>query len=442
MQDIKVLIVDDEKNIRTVLETELTSFGFRTAASPTGSAALELLEQKEFDVVLLDLNMPGMGGIDVLRQIRAGDMPVEVLVLTADAAVPTAVEAIKIGAYDYLVKPVDLEHLSKVIGRAFEKKLLRNENVVLKTAIKREEDREQMIAESPAMRECVNVMMKVAGTDFPVLIAGESGTGKEITARTLHRSSRRSEGPFLALNCGAIPENMVESELFGYERGAFTGAHARKLGLLELASSGTLFLDEIGDMPLPLQVKLLRVIETGAFFRLGGTRELKVDLRILSATNMDLSGAIEKGSFRSDLFYRIAGFTLAIPPLRERKEDIPLFIEQVQSRHPGFKQKRFSPEALTILMNYAWPGNVRELQNVVQRVLLLSPGNVMLPGDLPADLCLSSQPQASCLLCDVEREHILRTLKTTAGRLEKAADILGIHPRTLRRKLAEYGVQL
>jgi DNA-binding NtrC family response regulator len=235
---------------------------------------------------------------------------------------------------------------------------------------------------------------------------------------------------------------MVESELFGYERGAFTGAQARKLGLLEMASSGTLFLDEIGDMPLPLQVKLLRVIETGAFFRLGGTRELKVDLRIISATNKDLSGAIEKGSFRSDLFYRIAGFTLPIPPLRERKEDIPLFIEQVQSRNPAFKHKRFSPEALGILMNYAWPGNVRELQNVVQRVLLLSPGTVMLPGDLPSDLCMSARPQDSGLLCDVEREHILRTLNSAAGRIERTADILGIHPRTLRRKLAEYGVRL
>ncbi len=442
MPEIKVLIVDDEKNIRDVLKNELVTFGHRTAAADSGATALALLDQEEFDVVLLDLNIPGMSGIEILKHIRAGDIAVEVVVLTADAAIPSAVEAIKLGAYDYLVKPVDLDHLSNVIGQAFEKKRLRNENMLLKTTIKREEDREQLIAESPVMRECIAMIAKVAQTDFPVLIVGESGTGKEITARTLHRSSLRNEGPFIALNCGAIPENMVESELFGYEKGAFTGAHARKLGLLELASSGTLFLDEIGDMPIPLQVKLLRVIETGRFFRLGGTRELKVDLRIISATNKDLSGAIEKGAFRSDLFYRIAGFTLAIPPLRERKEDIPLFIEQVQARNQAFKHKKFSPDALAILLKYAWPGNVRELQNVIQRVLLLSNGAELTPLDLPSDLCGAERPAASGLLTDIEREHILKTLTRTGRQLEKAAEILGIHPKTLRRKLAEYGVDL
>ncbi len=442
MPEIKVLIVDDEKNIRDVLKNELLTFGHRTAAADSGTSALALLDQEEFDVVLLDLNIPGMSGIEILKQIRTGDIPVEVVVLTADAAIPSAVEAIKLGAFDYLVKPVDLDHLSNVIGQAFEKKRLRNENILLKTTIKREEDREQMIAESPAMRECLAIITKVAQTEFPVLIVGESGTGKEITARTLHRSSSRSDGPFIALNCGAIPETMVESELFGYEKGAFTGAHARKLGLLELASSGTLFLDEIGDMPIPLQVKLLRVIETGVFYRLGGTRELKVDLRIISATNKDLTGAIEKGAFRSDLFYRIAGFTVTIPPLRERKEDIPVFIEQVQARNQAFKHKRFSREALLILMKYPWPGNVRELQNVVQRVLLLSNGPELTPADLPSDLSGSERPTDSGRLSDLEREHILKTLTRTGRHLEKAAEILGIHPKTLRRKLAEYGVDL
>ena len=438
---IKVLVVDDEKNIREVLETELSTYGFATAAAATGPEALRRLEQEEFDVVLLDLNMPGMSGIEVLKQIHSGDIPVEVVVLTADAAIPSAVDAVKQGAYDYLVKPVDLEHLSNVIGMAREKKLLRNENLLLKMTMKREEDREQLVAESGPMRALFEIIRKVAQTDFSVLVTGESGTGKEIAARTIHRLSPRSAGPFIALNCGAIPENMVESELFGYEKGAFTGAHARKPGLLELAASGTLFLDEIGDMPLALQVKLLRVIETGAFYRLGGTRELKVGLRIISATNKDLAGAIEKGSFRSDLFYRIAGFTVAIPPLRERKEDLPAFIQLVQARNPAFKHKHFSREALLLLANYGWPGNVRELQNVIQRVLLLSPGSEILPGDLPSDLSNGMKPPEPCLLTDVERKHILKTLHSAGHQLEKAAEILGIHPKTLRRKLSEYGVE-
>lgn len=441
MQEIKVLVVDDEKNIREVLESELPFYGFKAAAAATGASALALLENEEFDVVLLDLNMPGMGGVEVLRQIRSADIPVEVVVLTADAGIPTAVEAIKLGAYDYLVKPVDLEQLANVINKACEKKFLRNENLLLKTTIKREEVREQMIAKSAAMQDCVEIVKKVAETNFTVLIIGESGTGKEIAAREIHRFSQRSEGPFIALNCGAIPENMVESELFGYEKGAFTGAYARKPGLLELAASGTLFLDEIGDMPLPLQVKLLRVIESGGFYRLGGTRELKVDLRIISATNKELTAAIEKGLFRTDLFYRIAGFTITVPPLRERKEDVPLFIQQVQARNKAFQHKHFSPEALRILVEYAWPGNVRELQNVIQRVLLLSRGAEILPSDLPSDLAANISVTDSGLLKDIEREHILKTLTKTGRKLEKAAAILGIHPRTLRRKLSEYGVE-
>lgn len=441
MKPAEVLIIDDEKNIREVLKEELTAYGFRTATASTGLDGLRMLEQKEFDVAVLDLNMPVMGGIDLLKQIRTKEIPVEVIVLTADAAISTAVEAVKLGACDYLVKPFDLAHLSNVIRMAGEKKLLRSENLLLKSTIKREEEREQMIAESRLMRECLDVIRKVAQTGFPVLITGESGTGKEVAARAIHRFSPRADGAFVALNCSAIPDNMVESELFGYEKGAFTGAQGRKPGLLELAASGTLFLDEIGDMPLPLQVKLLRVIETGTFYRLGGTRELKVDLRIVAATNRDLAAAIEKGDFRKDLFYRIAGFTVAIPPLRDRKEEIPIFIEQVCARNHAFKHKKISPEALLILLSYTWPGNVRELQNVIQRVLLLSNNDLIAPDDLPRDLSAGAPMPASCLLADIERAHILQTLNNNGRHLEKAAELLGIHPKTLRRKLSEYGVQ-
>jgi transcriptional regulator with PAS, ATPase and Fis domain len=295
------------------------------------------------------------------------------------------------------------------------------------------------------MLELLEIAKKVAASDFPVLIIGESGSGKELIAKSIYRESARADGPFVAINCGAIPDNMIESELFGYEKGAFTGAHARKLGLLEIANNGTLFLDEIGDMPLPLQVKLLRVIETGTFFRLGGTRDLKVDLRIVSATNKNLKAEIEKGTFRQDLFYRIAALTVRIPPLRERAEDIELLIDHFANSTPGFKAKQFSKEALKILTGYAWPGNVRELQHVIHRALLLSKGDVIGPSDLPADLDPIPQSGQSGTggkrLDELEKEHILAVLRDSGGQRGKAAEVLGIDPKTLYRKLQTYGIK-
>jgi DNA-binding NtrC family response regulator len=437
---IRVLITDDEKNIRELIRNELASTMTHVAAAESGPAALAELERSEYDVLLLDLTMPDMDGMEVLKRLKSLDLSTEVIILTANATVLTAVEAMKLGAYDYLMKPFKIVELVPVIEKAYEKKKLRSENLLLKTQAKKQSEVPILIAESPAMRDVIERATKIAQSDFPVLITGESGTGKELIARIIHNASPRADRSYVVINCGALPENMIESELFGYEKGAFTGAHAKKPGLLEIAHEGTLFLDEIGDMPLPLQVKLLRVIETGSFYRLGGTRELHVSARVISATNKGLKDEIAKGSVREDLYYRISALTVHLPPLRERKEDIVPLIEHCRRSNPAFKHKQFSSDAIRILSDHAWPGNVRELQNVVHRVLLLSTNNMIEAADLPGDL--GGRPvSGSIRLDDLEREHILRILKQSGGDRNKAADTLGVHPRTLARKLEEYRVE-
>jgi len=436
---VKVLIADDDKNLRRVLTNELCEEGFDVDDVESGIQAIDLLEKEEYDVLVLDLNMPGLGGMNVLRKMKALEWSTEVIVLTGHSTVSTAVEAMKLGAYDYLTKPFKMVELKAIIEKAYEKKVLVSENRGLKTQIKRQSQIQRIITKNPKMLEILDHVKTVAVSDFPVLIYGGSGVGKELIARAIHDASRRAEGPFIPINCGAIPENMLESELFGHEKGSFTGAYARKLGLLEIAHRGTLFLDEIGEMNLSLQGKLLRVIETGTFFRVGGTKEIVVDVKILSATNKDIKSELDKGGFRSDLYYRISTLTLNIPPLRERKEDIPLLVERTIQTNAGFKNKKFSKEALKVLSEYPWPGNVRELQNVVHRTLLLSKNDVIEPRDLPADL--TEGPGVSGRrLEDVERETILKVLKEVGGQKGKAAEILGVDPKTLYRKLLSYGV--
>jgi DNA-binding NtrC family response regulator len=435
---IKVLIADDEANIRQLLREGLAARLEQVMDVPGGLQALKELEKDDFDILLLDINMPDMDGIEVMKRLKLLDLPVEVIILTAHATVSTAVEAMKLGAYDYLMKPFKIMELVPIIEKAFEKKKLRTENLLLKTQVKKQSEVPVLIAESPGMREALGRAKKVAPSDYPVLITGESGTGKELIARTIHNTSSRAEKSYVAINCGAIPENMIESELFGYEKGAFTGAQAKKPGLLEVAHEGTLFLDEIGDMPLPLQVKLLRVIETGSFYRLGGTRELHVAVRVISATNKKLKDEIAKGTFREDLFYRISALTVDIPPLRERKEDIAPLVEHCIRSSPVFKHKKFSPEAMAVLTGQSWPGNVRQLQNIVQHVLLMSRGDEIEPADLPLDLLDRAPASGGTRLDQVEREHILKLLKQAGGDRNKAAGALGIHPRTLARKLEEY----
>jgi DNA-binding NtrC family response regulator len=436
---ISILIVDDEKNIRELLRDELASTMTHVAVADSGPAALAELERTDYDVLLLDLTMPEMDGMEVLKKLKSLDSAAEVIIVTANATVLTAVEAMKLGAYDYLMKPFRIAELVPVIEKAYEKKKLRSENLLLKTQVRKQAEVPTLIAESQAMRDVIERSKRIAQSDFPVLITGESGTGKELIARIIHNASARADRSYVVINCGAIPENMIESELFGYEKGAFTGAQGKKPGLLEIAHDGTLFLDEIGDMPLPLQVKLLRVIETGTFYRLGGIREQQVSVRVISATNKQLKEEIRKGEFREDLFFRISALTVHIPPLRERREDIVPLVEHCRRTNPAFKHRQFSSEALRMLTGYAWPGNVRELQNMIHHVLLLSTNDLVEPADIPVDLGGRS---GSIRLDDLEREHILRIVRQSGNDRNKAAGALGIHPRTLARKLDEYGVEM
>ena len=392
-------------------------------------------------MLLLDLNMPGLNGMEALKRIKAQEIPVEVIILTGHGTVPTAVEAMRLGAYHYITKPFNTDELKAVIEKAYEKKRLLSENVVLKTQMKRQFETGKIVTKSKLMLEMLETVKKVAVSNLSVLINGESGVGKEIIAKTIHNASERIEKPFTPINCGAIPENMLESELFGHEKGAFTGAYIKKLGLLEIANNGTLFLDEIGEMPLQLQTKLLRVIETGKFFRVGGTREVKVDVRFVSATNKDIKAEVEKGNFRSDLYYRLTTVVIQIPPLRERKEDIPALVEHFIDTASSFRDRQFSKKAMELILNYSWPGNVRELQNVVQRTLLLSKSNIIDCGDLPADLISQNYKGLTKRLADIEKKHILNVLKEAHGHQGNAAEILGISPKTLYRKLHSYGVK-
>jgi two-component system, NtrC family, response regulator AtoC len=436
---MRIVIADDDKNLRMVLASELSEKGFEVNVAENGTKAVALIENDEYDVLLLDLSMPGFNGMDVLKKIKTLELTTEVVILTGNATISSAVEAMKLGAYDFLTKPFKMAELKAVLEKAYEKKGLSRENLVLKTEIKRESESQKIITQSPLMFEIFENIKILALSPFPVLISGESGTGKELVARAMHHGSERADRPFVPINCGAIPENMLESELFGFERGAFTGAHAKKLGLLEIANQGTLFLDEICELTPPLQGKLLRVIETSRFFRIGGIKEVQVDVKVVSATNKDVKSEVEGGRFRADLYYRISALALHIPPLRERKEDIPLLIDHVIKSNPPFKGKSFRNEALKILAEYAWPGNVRELLNVVYRILLLSKNDLIGPDDLPIDLI--AYPKISGRrLEDVEREHILQVLQEVGGQRGKAAEILGVDPKTLYRKLLSYGV--
>ncbi len=435
---MKILIADDDKNLRMVLTNELSQQGFEVDVVENGDKAMDLLENEDYDALLLDLAMPCLGGMDVLKNIKTSGISTEVIILTGNTTANAAVEAMKLGAYDYLTKPFKMLELKAILEKAYEKRGLSRENLILKTEIKRELEAQKIITQSPLMFEIFDHVKRVALSPFPTLIYGESGVGKELLARAIHHDSERADRPFVPINCGAIPENMLESELFGFEKGAFTGANAKKLGLLEIANHGTLFLDEICELTLPLQGKLLRVIETGRFFRIGGIKEVQVDVKFVSATNKDVKREVEMDRFRADLYYRVSALTLQIPPLRDRKEDIPLLVNHIIKNNPAFRHKSFSNEALKILANYTWPGNVRELFNVLHRTLLLSKNDLIGPDDLPIDLTLNPKA-AGRRLEDVEREHILKVLKEAGGQRGKAAEILGVDPKTLYRKLLGYG---
>jgi len=443
---INVLVVDDEEPFRRLLKRELGRKGFAVEVAADGREALGLLRDRVFDVILLDVVMPGLDGLSLMKKLREDSAAPAIIVLTGKATVETAVEAMKNGAFDYLTKPYKLDELVILVNRAHEYGKLVVKNQLLEQELVRQESPVEFVGASRQLREILALIRKVAPTDSPVLIQGESGTGKELVANTLWRNSRRSASPFIPLNCATFSESLIESELFGHEKGAFTDATATKHGLVEVADKGTLFLDEIGELPLALQPKLLRFLDAGEYRRVGGTRPLSVDVRVIAATNRDLRGMIAAGLFREDLSYRLNVITITIPPLRERREDIPDLARHFLGKYNRKMSKsvsHFAAAALEALAAYDWPGNVRELENVVERAVILCDDAIIGRGDLavPAANAVAvggKAPNGS--LEEIERDHILRVLKTTAGNQSRASQLLGIDRKTLYLKLRKYGM--
>lgn len=454
-EKIRILVADDEKVLGELIAEDLSSMGCWVTLVHNGEDALREARNEEFDVAVLDIRMPRKDGIEVLQSLRELDSPPEVLLMTAHATVETALQAMRLGAYDYLTKPFQLSELEMHVRKAYEKKLLQRENLVLHTQLARKDRFPGLIVSSPKMRDVLSIVKKVAPTSSPVLITGETGTGKELIANSIHHYSPRCGGPFIDINCAAIPESMLESELFGFEAGAFTSARGRKLGLFELANGGTLFLDEVAELGLALQGKLLRVLETNSFYRLGGTRKLQVDVRIVAATNKDITRALSEGTFREDFYYRITNFHLALPPLRERPEDVAALSEHFLRERGG---DGFASGVLDLFNQYNWPGNVRELRIVIERALLLSNGNVISVKDLPPEIrhpvkALEKRlmpsidrktPRPGTLsrlsIKEVEKAQILAALEKANWHQERAAKMLGLSPSTLYRRLRAYGI--
>jgi len=446
---MKLLIAEDEKNLGIVLQKELSRAGFEVTLVHDGESALSAARESDFDVALLDVMMPGVSGIEVLRGLRQQEQPPEVLIITGHATVETALQAMKLGAYDYITKPCHIQELEAVLNKAFEKRQLRRENLILQTRLNYKDKAPDIVVRSQKMTDIMSLVRKVANSNAVVLITGESGTGKELVANAIHHFSPRYAGPFIDISCAAIQETLLESELFGYEAGAFTGARKRKLGLFELANSGTLFLDEIGEMNLTLQSKVLRVLETRTFYRVGGTKKVEVDVRIIAATNRELDQQAAEGKFRTDLLFRINNFAIKLPPLRERPEDIPSLTQHFLARVGGAPMIRISDEAMEVLMRYSWPGNVRELRNVIERALILVSGDTITPADLPleiranlADRLTAPVPEQDSMenLEDLKKRQILKILEQTGWHQGRAAEALGISPSTLYRQLKVYGL--
>src|SRR4051812_45401857 len=431
----KLLVVDDEKNLRLVVQKELSRQGHDVETAEDGESAWALLDGQDFDVLLCDINMPRLDGISLLRRTRERcQNPPEVIMLTGQATVETAIEAMKLGAYDYLTKPYRIAELSALVGQAAEKQQLRVDNQRLRAQIARTHpSMPEIVAESRQMKEALRLVQRVAPSDTSVLITGESGVGKELVAEAIHRLSGRNEKPFVDLNCAALQDTLLESELFGHEAGAFSGARARKLGLFEIADGGSLFLDEVMEMPMHLQSKLLRALETRSFFRVGGVKKVEVDVRLIAATNRDTDQALTDGIFRADLMYRINSFEINIAPLRERREDIEPLARHLLHKLAGQNEPELSPAAIEALRNFDWFGNVRQLRNCLERAMLLSDNGMITPRELPPEIAFPSDrpsvsvsygvPQPSTLnafsnsaptnLRDVERQQIIGALEKT-----------------------------
>jgi DNA-binding NtrC family response regulator len=453
-ETISILAVDDEESFLQVIHTMLDLEGYRVETAKDGVIAINILQQHTFDLVLLDIKLPRVDGVEVLKFIREHSYDTQVIMLTGVHDVKIAVECMQLGAYHYITKPYAADELIAVIERAVERKRLSLENKVLKTELARHTYAGNIIGESKVMLELLNIAAKVAPTDSPVLIQGASGTGKELIASFLHKNGYRKDMQFVALNCASIPESLIESELFGHEKGSFTDAHAMKQGLVEIANGGTLFLDEIGEVSLMIQPKLLRFLQTGEFRRVGGNKNLKSDVRVISATNKNLHDAVGTGDFREDLLYRINVITLTVPSLHERTEDIPLLVDYfLKNRVHPREIKMMEPKALELLIKYDWPGNVRELENVIERASILCKDNLICIEDIslpigrrPALLkeaaSASGGPQigSAVSIRDIEKSHISGVLKVVGWNKNTAAQILGISLKTLYTKIQQYNL--
>lgn len=456
----KLLIVDDEKNLRLVVRKEMTRQGHETQEAADGEAAWTMLEQQDYDVLLCDINMPRLDGIGLLRRTRERSQnPPEVIMLTGQATVETAIEAMKLGAYDYLTKPYRIAELSALVMQAAEKQQLKIDNQRLRAQIARSSvSLPEIVAESTEMKEALRLVRRVSPSDASVLITGESGVGKELVAQAIHRLSGRSDKPFIDLNCAALQDTLLESELFGHEAGAFSGARTRKLGLFEIADGGTLFLDEVMEMPMALQSKLLRALETKTFFRVGGVKKVEVDVRLIAATNRDPDRAVDDGTFRADLMYRINSFEINVPPLRTRRDDIEPLARHLLFKIAGQNAPEIAPNALEALRAFDWSGNVRQLRNCLERAVLLSDNGLITTRELPPEVVYRTEkPKFSVSygsptsngansfhnaapnnLRDVERQQIIGALEKTGWHRGKTAELLGISPSTLYRRLREY----
>ncbi len=447
-----VLVVDDDPGVRESFRLILEDY-YDVIDVPDGASALDAIRASAVDLVLLDIRLPGMDGIEVLERIKAVDEGIEVILVTAVKTVRTAVAAMKLGAFDYLTKPFEEDELLSLSRRALERRALEREVAFLRSELARAHDLDEIVGKHPAIEKLHGLICQVARTPTTVLITGESGTGKELVARAIHHQGPRRDGPFVAVNPAAIAETLIESDLFGHERGAFTGAHQKKLGKFELAQGGTLFLDEIGTLKAELQAKLLRVLQEREIERVGGTRPVKIDVRFIAATNTNLKDAVGRGAFREDLYYRLNVVPVEVPPLRDRIQDVPLLVDHFIRRDNRRFHKRvegLSPEALAALNAYRWPGNVRELENVIERCVVLAEGLVIQLNDLPLDVSLPQQVTkvraAEALPLNeatdqFEQQIVLRVLERVGWNLTEAGRILEIHRNSLRVKLARWGVR-
>jgi two-component system response regulator PilR (NtrC family) len=454
----RILVVDDERSMRELLAIVLKREGHDVLLAENGRRAIDLLDKEPVELLISDVKMPDVSGVQVLAAAQRVNPDIIGIMITAYASTDTAVEALRLGAYDYLSKPFNVDELKLKVRKALERRHLQQENVLLKRALKDTHQFSNIIGRSPLMQAVFQLIQTIAPTNSTVLVTGESGTGKELVARAIHFNSTRKDRPFVALNCGALPETLLDSELFGHVRGAFTGADANKKGLVEVAEKGTIFLDEIGEMSPLVQVKLLRVLQERKFRRLGGTEEIEADIRIIAATNRDLAKLVAEGKFREDLFYRINVIPVRLPPLRERLEDIPLLAEHFLAKYGAQMRRSLSgiaPDAMRKLQEYAWPGNIRELENAIERAVALEGGPLVGAGSLPEQVLSGSSGEvngngAEALpatgfdlerhVAEIEREYIAEALRRAGGVKSRAAELLGMSFRSFRYYMKKYNL--